>query len=171
MIDAAAILKSQHASLHVAIAGDGDLEAELRARAQQSGVGDIVRFLGVVPHHEVPALLAAADIAVAPSVHDAAGNVDGLPNTVMEMMASGTPLVATPVGGIRAVATDGATARVVPERDARALARAIDDLLRERPVALALGRQARDVWSADSTAGLAWPKIRGGVERASRSRT
>ena len=55
----------------------------------------------------VPSLLAAADVAVAPSVHDDAGNVDGLPNTVMEMMASGTPLVATPAGGIGAVATDG----------------------------------------------------------------
>ena len=52
-------------------------------------------------------LLAAADVAVVPSVHDEAGNVDGLPNTVMEIMASGTPLVTTPVGGIGAVATDG----------------------------------------------------------------
>ncbi len=74
--------------LRVAIAGEGDLESELRARAQSAGVGEQVQFLGVVPHHEVPALLAAADVAVAPSVHDAAGNVDGLPNTVMEMMAS-----------------------------------------------------------------------------------
>jgi glycosyltransferase involved in cell wall biosynthesis len=53
-------------------------------------VGDNVQFLGVVAHDVVPLLLAAADVAVAPSVHDDAGNVDGLPNTVMEMMASGT---------------------------------------------------------------------------------
>jgi len=145
LIDAAAILRSQYPTLRVAIAGDGDLEAELRARARSAGVGDIVQFLGVVPHHEVPALLAAADVAVAPSVHDVAGNVDGLPNTVMEMMASGTPLVATPVGGIAAVATDGVTARLVPERDCRALAAAIDSLLRERAAALALGRQAREL--------------------------
>ncbi len=171
LIDAAAILKSQHASLHVAIAGDGDLEGELRARAQQSGVGDIVRFLGVVPHHEVPALLAAADIAIAPSVHDAAGNVDGLPNTVMEMMASGTPLVATPVGGIGAIATDGATARVVPERDARALARAIDDLLRERPAALALGRQARDLVCRQHSWARVAEDFEAVYERASRSST
>jgi glycosyltransferase involved in cell wall biosynthesis len=145
LIDAAAELKPRHPALRLAIAGDGDLENELRARAQASGAGDIVQFLGVVPHHDVPALLAAADIAVAPSVHDAAGNVDGLPNTVMEILASGTPLVATAVGGIAAVATDGTTARLVPERDSRALANAIDGLLREPSLAHALGREAREL--------------------------
>ncbi len=145
LIDAAAALKTQQPGLRVAIAGDGDLEASLRARAQAAGVGEAVQFLGVVSHHVVPALLAAADIAVAPSVHDDAGNVDGLPNTVMEIMASGTPLVATPAGGIAAVASDGITARLVPERDARALAAAIDGLLRDRPAGTLIGRQARDL--------------------------
>ena len=96
LIDAAAMLKTQQPQLRVAIAGDGDLHTSLRARAQAAGVGDRVQFLGVVSHDDVPALLAAADVAAAPSVHDDAGNVDGLPNTVMEIMASATPLVATP---------------------------------------------------------------------------
>ena len=107
LIDAAAALKAQHPQLRVAIAGEGDLDTSLRARAQAAGVGEAVQFLGVVPHQDVATLLAAADVAVAPSVHDDAGNVDGLPNTVMEIMASATPLVATPAGGIAAVATDG----------------------------------------------------------------
>ena len=144
LIDAATIVKTQHPQVRVAIAGDGDLDTSLRARAQAAGVGDIVQFLGVVSHDVVPALLAAADVAVAPSVHDDAGNVDGLPNTVMEIMASGAPLVATPVGGIGAVATDRVTARLVPERDVRALASAIDELLRDRPAAMLMGRQARE---------------------------
>ncbi len=143
LIDAAAILKPQHAHLRVAIAGEGDLRAELSERARSAGVGDVVQFLGGVPHHEVPMLLSAADVAVAPSVRDAAGNVDGLPNTVMEIMASGTPLVATRAGGIGAVADDGTTARLVPEGDARALAAAIDELLADKAAARALGAQAR----------------------------
>jgi len=144
LIDAAAALKALHPGLRVAIAGDGDLEASLRARAHAAGVGDAVLFLGVVSHDVVPTLLAAADVAVAPSVHDDAGNVDGLPNTVMEIMASGTPLVATPAGGIGAIATEGMTARLVPERDVRALASAIDGLLRDRSAGTLMGRQARD---------------------------
>lgn len=145
LIDAAALLRAQHPQLRVAIAGDGDLEASLRARAQDVGAGDSVRFLGVVSHDVVPTLLAAADVAVAPSVHDDAGNVDGLPNTVMEIMASGAPLVATPAGGITAVATDRMTARLVPERDVRALAAAIDELLRDRSAAALMGLRAREL--------------------------
>ena len=145
LIDAAAILTSQHPTLRVIIAGDGDLDATLRAHARRAGVEEHVRFLGNVPHHDVPTLLAAADVAAAPSVHDDAGNVDGLPNTVMEIMASGTPLVATHAGGIGAVATDGRTARLVPERDAPALAAAIGDLLRQPSDASRIGTQARDL--------------------------
>jgi glycosyltransferase involved in cell wall biosynthesis len=145
LIDAAAVLRRQHPSLRVVIAGNGDLEASLRSRAHAQGVGDMVQLIGVVPHDGVPAMLAAADVAVAPSVHDDAGNVDGLPNTVMEIMASATPLVTTPAGGIAAIATDGITARLVPERDVRALAGAIDELLRDRLAAAHMGRQARDL--------------------------
>ena len=145
LIDAAAVLKTQHPTMRVAIAGDGDLDALLRSRAQAQGVGDMVQLLGAVSHDVVPTLLAAADVAVAPSVHDDAGNVDGLPNTVMEIMASATPLVATPAGGISAVATDGVTARLVAERDVRALATAIDELLRDRPAAAHIGRRAREL--------------------------
>ena len=145
LIDAAAILKVQHPNLRVAIAGDGDLDAALRARARDAGVQDHVQFLGNVPHQTVPALLAAADVAAAPSVRDEAGNVDGLPNTVMEIMASGTPLVTTLAGGIGAVATDGRTARLVPERDARALAAAISELLGEPSAASVIATQARDL--------------------------
>jgi glycosyltransferase involved in cell wall biosynthesis len=145
LIDATAILTSQHPNLRVAIAGGGDLDAALRDRARAAGVEAHIQFLGVVPHDVVPTLLAAADVAVAPSVHDDAGNVDGLPNTVMEIMASGTPLVTTLAGGIGAVATDGRTARLVPERDARALAAAVADLLREPSSASVMGTQARDL--------------------------
>jgi glycosyltransferase involved in cell wall biosynthesis len=143
LIDAAAVLRVRHERLRIAIAGEGDLGDELSAHARTSGVADTVQFLGRIPHHAVPMLLAAADIAVAPSVRDAAGNVDGLPNTVMEIMASGTPLVATRAGGIGAVAIDGTTARLVPEGDAQALAAAISGLLDDRTAARALGAQAR----------------------------
>ena len=144
LVDAAALLAKDHPSLRVVIAGGGDLEASLRARAAAHGVADHVRFLGVVPQTAVPGWLAAADVAVAPSIHDEAGNVDGLPNTVLEIMASGTPLIATPVGGIGAVATDGQTARLVPEQDVRALADAIADLLAQPSRRAAMGQRARE---------------------------
>ncbi len=143
LIDAAAILRDEFPALRIIIAGGGDLDAALLARAVAARVADRVQLLGAVPHHAIPALLAAADVAVVPSIHDQAGNVDGLPNTVLEIMASGTPLVATPVGGIATVATDGQTARLVPERDAGALANAIAGLLRQPSLGSDIGQRAR----------------------------
>jgi glycosyltransferase involved in cell wall biosynthesis len=115
----------------LALAGEGSLGDELRARAAAAGVADRVRFLGNLPQDRVASWLAAADVVVVPSVRDDAGNVDGLPNVVLEALAAGTPLVTTAAGGIGAVVTPDRTAFVVPERDASAIAaalqRAIDD--------------------------------------------
>jgi glycosyltransferase involved in cell wall biosynthesis len=144
LIDAAGLIARERPDVRVLIAGGGDLEAALKTRAAAAGVSEQVQLLGVVPQDQIPELLAAADVAVAPSVHDEAGNVDGLPNAVLEIMASGTALVSTPVGGIAAVATDGVTARIVPEQDPRALADAIAGLLRQSTVRTEIGRQARD---------------------------
>jgi glycosyltransferase involved in cell wall biosynthesis len=144
LIDAASLLAREWPTLRIVIAGEGDLGLTLRAHAARCGLAERVQFLGVVPQDRIPAFLAAADVAVVPSVHDEAGNVDGLPNTVLEVMASATPLVATLVGGIDAVATDGETARLVPERDAQALAEAIDGLLRDAACRATLGRRARE---------------------------
>jgi glycosyltransferase involved in cell wall biosynthesis len=149
LIEAAAQLKDEHPTLRLVVAGDGDLGAALRAQAARAGIADRVHFLGNVPHQDVPALLAAADVAVAPSIHDEAGNVDGLPNTVLEILASGTALVTTPVGGIGAVAVDRETARIVRERDAAALAAAIGGLLREPVARATLGRRAREMVRRD----------------------
>jgi glycosyltransferase involved in cell wall biosynthesis len=144
LVQATTALKTHHPGVKIVIAGTGDLGASLRTQADASGLGERITFLGQVPHDAVPALIAAADVAVAPSIHDSAGNVDGLPNTVMEMMASGTPLVATRAGGIGEIATDGETAHLVDERDARALAVAIDNILRDPSAAAAMGRRARE---------------------------
>lgn len=144
LIDAVAQLALSRPLLHLLVAGGGDLDEELRARARNRGVADRVRFVGVLAQGEVAAHLSAADIAVMPSVHDEAGNVDGLPNTVLEAFASGTALVATRVGGIPSIVTDGRTGVLVPERDTGALANAIDELVGDPGRRAALGRAARE---------------------------
>lgn len=119
------------------IAGDGSLRAELEQRARDRRVLERVRFLGNRTQDDVAELFAAADIIVTPSVRDDSGNVDGLPNVVMEALASGTPLVTTEAGGIGAVVENHLTAAVVAERDVRGLAAAIrrlgaDPAMRDR---------------------------------------
>ena len=125
------------------IAGDGTLDAELRERARAAGVGERVRFLGNQTQDSVAEWLMAADVVVVPSVRDDSGNVDGLPNVVLEALASGTPVITTTAGGIGSVVEDGRTAAVVPERDPAAIAAALARLITNRAESAALGKAAR----------------------------
>ena len=143
LIDAVGRLAPRWPSLRLVIAGGGDLDGELRARASERGIGGRVLFPGVLPQDAVAAHLAGADIAVMPSIRDDAGNVDGLPNTVMEALASGTALVATRVGGIPSVIEHARTGWLVPERDDAALEAAIERLLSDPQARAGLAAAAR----------------------------
>lgn len=149
LIDALPLLSS---APHAVIAGSGDLAGELRERAQARGVAARVHFLGDIAQDAVASWLAAADVALVPSVRDDSGNVDGLPNAALEALASGTAVVATPAGGLGSVITDRRTGRIVPERDAQALASAVRELLEDPGQRAALGASAR----ADTEQRFGW---------------
>jgi glycosyltransferase involved in cell wall biosynthesis len=144
LIDAVAKL-SATIPVVLAIGGEGDLQSELRERIARSGAPAAIKLLGNLTQDEVAVHLAAADVVVVPSVRDDSGNVDGLPNVVMEALASGTPLVTTAAGGIGAVVTDGRTALVVPERDVAATAAAIRRVIDEPQMAGSLAAAAREL--------------------------
>jgi glycosyltransferase involved in cell wall biosynthesis len=154
LIDAAAALASSHPRLHVAIAGDGDLRDALRARAARHPLAR-VHLLGNQSQDEIGRLLAAADVVAVPSVHDDAGNVDGLPNFALEALASGAAVVATTAGGLPQAITDGVNGRLVAERNTAALAGALADVLSDRARAHEMGRAARARVIAD----FGWPRV------------
>ncbi|MDP6579010.1 MAG: glycosyltransferase [Vicinamibacterales bacterium] len=155
LVDTAARLAPDWPALHLVIAGAGDLDAELRQQADTLGVSERVTFAGNVAQDAIPDYLRAADIVVVPSVKDAAGNVDGLPNFLLEALVSGTPVVTTNVGGIGAVVNDGQTAAVVPPADPVALAATIDRLLRQPGHGRPMGAAAR----ADRSRQGSWEKV------------
>ena len=148
----------------LAIAGDGTLREELRVRAASHGISERVRFLGDRSQDDVAALFAAADVVVAPSVRDEAGNVDGLPNVVMEALASGTPLITTLAGGIGAVVEHESTALIVPEKDAEAIAREVGRALADGALHDRLGSGAR----ALAQERFGWPGTAAAFEEAYR---
>ena len=151
LLDAVARLGVRWPRLQVVVAGDGDLAQELRQRAHDRGLAERARFPGVVNQDDVPGLLAAADLVVVPSVRDDRGNVDGLPNVVLEALAVGAAVISTPAGGITSVARDGVTAAIVPERDVEALAARIDELLRDPERRRSLGHAARELMRRECT--------------------
>ena len=139
LIDAVRALVPAHPGLRLAIAGEGDLSAALRARAE----GLPVTFLGNQSQDDIARYAAAADVVVVPAIRDDAGNVDGLPNFALEALASATPVVATVVGGLPQAITDGDNGLLVPERDAAALAAAIGRLIGSPDAARDMGARAR----------------------------
>ena len=147
LIDAIGSLPRED-GLIFAIAGSGDLDGELRQRAAAAGAADRVRFLGNLSQDDVAGWLATADIVAVPSVRDDSGNVDGLPNIVLETMASATPIVTTSAGGIGTVVEHGRTGTIVAERDAPALAEAIRSLARNPEERIRLGEAARALVAA-----------------------
>jgi len=127
----------------VALAGDGSLSGELQARARTAGVAERIRFLGNQTQDRVGEYLAAADMICVPSIRDDSGNVDGLPNVVLEALASGVPLITTAAGGIGAVVDDNVTAIVVAERSATAIAAAMVRLVSNPEMARQIGSAGR----------------------------
>jgi glycosyltransferase involved in cell wall biosynthesis len=106
---------------HLAIAGHGPCEAELRQRVAELGVGRSVHFLG--RRTDVDAILRSVDVASMSS------DFEGTPLFAMECLANRTPLVATRVGGLPDIIEDGRTGLLVPPRDPEAQATALCRLL------------------------------------------
>lgn len=121
-------LRYTSGQVHLVLAGDGDLRAELENQASELGLLERVHFAGWVSHVDIPKYLAACDIFAVPSVRDEAGNVDGLPNTALEAMAAGKAIIASRVAGLPQVIQDGENGLLVEERDARGLGEAITKL-------------------------------------------
>jgi glycosyltransferase involved in cell wall biosynthesis len=125
----------------VLIAGDGDERGRLEGRIGELGLGDRVRLLGV--RRDVPDLLAAADVCVCCS------DFEGGPLSVMEYMAAGKPVVATRVGGMPELVSDGETGALVPPRDPDALASAINALVADPGRRASMGERAQDKFEAE----------------------
>lgn len=171
LIRAATLLKSRDIDATFLLAGTGlgdDYERYLRALPEALGVGDRVRFLGHVP--EPLGVLPGADLLALPSVEreifqfndpplaaieptktlDVLGN-EGLPRSILEAMASGLPVVATDIAGVKEQVEDGVTGYVVRPADPGALADAIARTLASPGFRAAAGARGRDVVAARFT--------------------
>jgi colanic acid/amylovoran biosynthesis glycosyltransferase len=126
------------------VLGDGPLRRELEELVRELDVGDSVRLMGEMDQRGVREAMLHSDIFVAPSVVAEDGDMEGVPVSIMEAMASRLPVVSTLHSGIPELVHDGISGLLVPERDsaglARALARLTDDAGLRRRMGIA-GRQ------------------------------
>jgi glycosyltransferase involved in cell wall biosynthesis len=109
---------------HIVIVGEGSQRAHLSAQARALGLGDRLLLLG--QRTDVSELLQAFDVYVQSS------DTEGLPNVVLEAMATEVPVVATRVGGTTELIDDDVHGLLVPAGDATRIAEAVNEILRDR---------------------------------------
>lgn len=149
LLRAAVLLRDEGRTFRIDLVGTGLLAEQLSAEVDALGLAAIVRMHGALPQSRVRDIVSDAAVLAAPCLVAEDGNRDGLPTVLLEAMALGTPCVATPVTGIPEVITHEETGLLVPERDPRALARAIARLLDEADLRTALAKSARDLIDID----------------------
>jgi glycosyltransferase involved in cell wall biosynthesis len=115
----------QHPNATLTIAGEGPLLPELQRFARELGVADRVSFTGFISQEQLREIYYRSHIFLHPSQTGRDGNQEGIPNSMLEAMATGLPVFATEHGGIPEAIENGVSGVLVPERDDEGLARAL----------------------------------------------
>jgi glycosyltransferase involved in cell wall biosynthesis len=145
-VAAMAAIADRCRDLVLVIAGDGPMRSALDAQVASARLGDRIVFAGRVAHEDVPSWYRSADVFVLPS------EFDNSPNVALEAMASGVPVVATDVGGVRHYVRAGVNGDLVPAGDAAALGGAIARYVEDGELRARVARRNRD----DAVAGFSW---------------
>jgi glycosyltransferase involved in cell wall biosynthesis len=127
----------------IEIVGDGPLLQPLREKAAQLGIAERVKLPGAAQHSDLPALYRRAEIVAVPSITDLSGNRDGLPNVLLEALASGCAVIASDIPGIRNVIKDHQDGLLVRSGDIDSLSSAMVELFRDPELRERLGAAAR----------------------------
>lgn len=130
-------LRRRHPGLRLVVAGDGPYRPELEEDVRRHGVGDAVTFSGFLSGPDLPALMAASDCYVVPSIYEPFGMV------ALEAAAVGTPVAVADTGGLAEIVEHGTTGVKFPAKNPDALADAVSSLLLDRDYASTMARRAR----------------------------
>lgn len=144
LIEACRLLKARGHTFRCRIIGQRDEQSELVRRLIEEGqLTDTVAIQGGVTQEELRHIYAAATIFALPCLVVDSGDRDGIPNVLAEAMATGLPVVSTNISGIPEIVEDGVNGLLAPEKDAAALAEAIERLLLDPALRQRLGQAAR----------------------------
>ena len=126
------------------LAGEGPIKREIEELARQLGIAGAVELRGFLDQSDLARLYGEAHFFVHPSEMTADQNQEGVPNSMLEAMATGLPVLATYHGGIPEAVESGRTGLLVPERDDAGLLRAMLELAADPERAFAMGRAASE---------------------------
>jgi colanic acid/amylovoran biosynthesis glycosyltransferase len=143
LIRACRLLKEQEISFRCEIIGEGALEEQLRQQIEELALQNYVGLLGAKSQIQIANHLADATVFVLPSVVDPEGGMDNLPTVIMEAMATGLPVISTAIGGIPEMIVANETGLLVPPANPDAVARALETVIVDLPLARRLGENGR----------------------------
>jgi glycosyltransferase involved in cell wall biosynthesis len=143
-LGAFAIFRKEFSEARLVIAGEGPQLEELQSFARDLQIDRAVDFAGFVSQEELRELLYSSHIFLHPSETGRDGNQEGVPNSMLEAMASGLPVFATRHGGIPEAVENSVSGILVDEREHRALADALIDCAKDPVRLLAMGRAASE---------------------------
>jgi len=145
LVRACRVLKERGHAFRCDLVGRPDRDSEpVRQAIAESRLEDTVFVGGMLTHEELKQLYEQCTIACLPCVVARDGDRDGIPNALVEAMAMGLPVVSTRISAIPELVDDGANGLLVPQRDVRALADALERLLEDRGLRRKLGHAARE---------------------------
>lgn len=142
LVRACAALKNAGVAFACTIIGEGPERSRLAALISELGLEREVHLADALPHATVMSRYADADLLVAPSIEAADGDRDGIPNVVLEAMASGLPVLATGAGSLPEIVRNGGTGIVVPPKNEAELARGIQTLFADAALRAQLAQNA-----------------------------
>jgi glycosyltransferase involved in cell wall biosynthesis len=148
LIQALSILRRHGRSIQCTIAGHGPQFEYLTRLARELGLEQSVSFPGFVPHERLRAMYAEHAVFVLPSVTTEDGQRDGIPNVILEAMASGLPVVSTINSGIPEAVVHDETGLLVPPGDPDKLADAIEQLCADAGLRSRLAEKGRQAVAA-----------------------
>lgn len=134
----------QHPNATITIAGEGPLLPELQKFARELGVAGRVSFTGFISQEQLREIYYRSHVFLHPSQTGRDGNQEGIPNSMLEAMATGLPVFATEHGGIPEAIENGVSGMLVPECDAEALARALLNATQDPSFLSRIGRCGAD---------------------------
>jgi glycosyltransferase involved in cell wall biosynthesis len=140
-----AIFKKDNPEAEFFIAGKGPLQPELEMLAAGLGIYKDVHFVGFLSQPKLLELYASSHLFLHPSETSPNHDQEGVPNSVLEAMATGLPVAATQHGGIPEAVDHGRTGWLVPEEDHVALANAMQEIAHSPGLLTEMGLRAREV--------------------------
>lgn len=145
LLQALALLVGRGRDVTLDIYGDGDRKDAIVSLANELGLSSRVHLKGAIEHEKIPQALTGAGLFVLPCVVLPNQDRDGIPNTIIEALASGVPVVSTAISGIPEAVRDGESGLLVPERDAVALADAVDRMISDEKLRLRCAAAGRRI--------------------------